>query len=523
MSAEDNKGSGSGGASGGGGAGSGKPAGGPAGDGKPGGGGEGGGGKPGRKRPPRRRPRRRRKPGADGEGGPQGGAGGKDAGGKKPEGGKPGGGRSGRRRRKRRSGGGGQGGGEPGPGREGGGPEDKLGQREAPNKSRRRRRRSGKRPEGGGDQRGQPRQDRGGGRGNQDKDRSGGRPQRGKELPRENEVRSTAGGLRPPSPDKPVKRGRPLEEEMLWVEVKRDDPDDEESHLDWSEPEEEKERKVSLYNMVQVRFRDRAKVSTFDAGEHMVEAGDELVLETEQGLAVGVAVGRSLRALSRDSLPRLIRPLDQGGNRQQRRNRDREAEALEFCRERMEARRLKMKLIRVEYLHGGNKAIFYFTSDSRVDFRELVRDLAQRLHTRIVMRQVGVRDEARMVGGIGSCGCELCCSTWLPRFEPVSIRMAKDQGMVLNPQKVSGQCGRLKCCLGYELTQYLECRKGLPKMGKKVIAPKGNGRVVELDILRRLVRVLSPDGSSNTYEAEEVQPLHPPQQQPKDNDKDNNG
>ena len=305
---------------------------------------------------------------------------------------------------------------------------------------------------------------------------------------------------------------------MLWVEVVRDDPDDQEAHLDWDEGETEAEaekKEPVLYNMVKVGFRDRAKAITFDAGEHMVEAGDEVVVETEQGLAVGEAMARSVRAMSSEFMPRMIRPLDQGGQRQQRRNRGREEDALDFCRERIEARKLKMKLIRVEYLHGGNKAIFYFTSEQRVDFRELVRDLAQRLHTRIVMRQVGVRDEARMVGGIGSCGCELCCATWLPRFEPVSIRMAKDQGMVLNPQKVSGQCGRLKCCLGYELKQYLQCRKGLPKMGKKVIAPAGEGRVVELDILRRLVRVLSPDGSSNTYEAEEVKPLHPPQQQPK--------
>ena len=518
MSADDNKSSGSGGESGG------------------GGGGESGGGGEPRKRPPRRRPRRRRKPGGGGERGSQGDSGGNtpegggktsEGGGQKPDGGgqKPdGGSRSSKRRRRRRSGGGGQAGGQDQKGESGGRPDGKQGQGgDAPKKGRKRKRRPSKSQEGReGDRRGpgpDPKQ-RGGVRGASDKDKGGGPRVRPREERRDDGPRPAATGLVPRGPEKPGRNAKPLEEQMLWVEVVRDDPDDQETHLDWAPVEDAAERKDTLYNMVQVRFRDRAKGTTFDAGEHMVEPGDELVVETDQGLAVGVAVGRSVRALTTEALPRLIRPLDHGGQRQQRRNRTREEEALEFCRERMEARRLKMKLIRVDYLHGGNKAIFYFTSDSRVDFRELVRDLAQRLHTRIVMRQVGVRDEARMVGGIGSCGCELCCSIWLPRFEPVSIRMAKDQGMVLNPQKVSGQCGRLKCCLGYELTQYLECRKGLPKMGKKVITPQGNGRVVELDILRRLVRVLSSDGTSHTHEAADVKPLFPPQQPRTDQDQD---
>ena len=287
---------------------------------------------------------------------------------------------------------------------------------------------------------------------------------------------------------------------MAWPAVVRVDPTDDDANLDWSGSQDAREREATLYNAVQVRFRDGAKVARFDAGENMVEPGDEVVIETDQGLAVGVAVRRSVRILNNGSLPRMIRPLDEGGQRQQVRNGAREEEAFEYCSSRISERRLPMKLIEVIYLHGGNKAIFYFASENRVDFRELVKDLAKRFHTRIVMRQVGVRDEAKMTGGIGSCGCELCCATWLPRFEPVSIRMAKDQGMVLNPQKVSGQCGRLKCCLGYELSQYLECRKGLPRMGKNVTTPEGDGRVVELDILRRLVRVHYPDGNYKTHD-----------------------
>src|SRR5262249_35804089 len=150
---------------------------------------------------------------------------------------------------------------------------------------------------------------------------------------------------------------------------------------------------------------------------------------------------------------------------------------------------LRMKLIRTEVLHGGNKAIFYFSADGRVDFRELVKDLAHKLHVRIEMRQVGVRDEAKLEGGVGACGRELCCSTWLKDFAPVSLTMAKDQTLALHRQKVSGVCGRLMCCLSYEEETYKELRKGLPRVGKLVSTAKGEGRVRELDVLRQRVRV----------------------------------
>jgi cell fate regulator YaaT (PSP1 superfamily) len=169
-----------------------------------------------------------------------------------------------------------------------------------------------------------------------------------------------------------------------------------------------------------------------------------------------------------------------------------------------------MKLIRVEYLHGGNKALFFFAAEHRVDFRDLVKDLAQRLHTRIVMRQVGVRDEAKMTGGIGSCGHTLCCATWMHKFEPVSIRMAKDQNLVLNPQKVSGQCGRLKCCLTYEQAQYQDARKEMPKHGRMVNTPDGEGKVQDMDILRRMVSVSFEDGTVRSYPADRLHPVKAP-------------
>jgi len=149
----------------------------------------------------------------------------------------------------------------------------------------------------------------------------------------------------------------------------------------------------------------------------------------------------------------------------------------------------------------------YFVSEERVDFRDLVKELSTQLGARVELRQVGARDEAKMVGGIGSCGRELCCSTFLPSFAPVSIKMAKDQNLVLNPTKVAGQCGRLKCCLVFENDQYVELRKGLPKVGKRVRTPGGDGRVVELDVLRQRVRIQFEDGPSEVFPANVVETL----------------
>jgi cell fate regulator YaaT (PSP1 superfamily) len=183
------------------------------------------------------------------------------------------------------------------------------------------------------------------------------------------------------------------------------------------------------------------------------------------------------------------------------------ADALAFARSRAHALRLPIKVFRVDIDHGGDRALVCFSSEKRVDFRDLVRDLSARLHARVEMRQVGVRDEAKLVGGIGSCGRELCCSTFLPHFAPVSIKMAKNQRLVLNPTKVAGQCGRLKCCLMYEDAQYVEAGKGLPKVGKQVQTPDGIGRVDDLDILSRKVRVSFLDGPPATFDASEIRPL----------------
>jgi cell fate regulator YaaT (PSP1 superfamily) len=300
---------------------------------------------------------------------------------------------------------------------------------------------------------------------------------------------------------------------LEYVEATFDPEGDDEIEVGDRPDEEER---GGLYEVAQVRLRDRTRASELDQGELQLAVGDQVVVETEQGYTLG-AVERACQRTCCDEAPRrVLRKVDGNDLRQQARNFAREREAFQFCRERIKQRGLPMKLIRVEYLHGGNKAIFYFAAENRVDFRELVKDLAGRLHTRIVMRQVGVRDEAKMTGGIGSCGCQLCCASWLPRFEPVSIRMAKDQNLVLNPQKVSGQCGRLKCCLAYEEAQYVAARKGMPKVGRRVSTPGGEGKVQDVDILRQLVRVHHDDGSDQHYPATQVQPVNPAGPAPRD-------
>jgi cell fate regulator YaaT (PSP1 superfamily) len=160
-----------------------------------------------------------------------------------------------------------------------------------------------------------------------------------------------------------------------------------------------------------------------------------------------------------------------------------EGYAYQFCLERVRDKGLPMKMVDVEYLFDGSKAIFYFTAESRVDFRELVRDLARQFHTRIEMRQIGVRDEAKMVGGVGCCGRPLCCATWLTQFAPISVRMAKDQHVSLNPTKISGICGRLMCCLSYEHSMYKELARDMPKVGKRVETLRGSGKVVRRNVL----------------------------------------
>lgn len=276
-------------------------------------------------------------------------------------------------------------------------------------------------------------------------------------------------------------------------------------------PEETGDAQATLRNVVMVYFGAGHTLAGFDCGPLDIRAGDQIIVESDRGLISGTAATSSARQMVRKNLSRVVRLASPKDSEITERNASRQREAYQYCRERIEARGLPMKLIRTEYLHGGNKALFYFSADNRVDFRDLVRDLARQLRTKIEMRQVGVRDESKVSGGLGPCGRELCCSSWINSFQPVSIRMAKDQGLVLNPHRVSGMCGRLKCCLAYEQDLYHEARRGLPKPGQQVRTPEGTAVVNELDIPRQLVRVVGGDGTFATYPADQVATLSDPE------------
>ncbi|HEY7954090.1 MAG TPA: regulatory iron-sulfur-containing complex subunit RicT [Polyangia bacterium] len=295
------------------------------------------------------------------------------------------------------------------------------------------------------------------------------------------------------------------------------DPDGDDVFLELGEGESPAAgaKKGALTNVAGIKFRPAGTIHAYDAGDASYLRGERVVVESDRGPIVATVAVGSRRQPTLDVLRRIVRPATAADEKSKERNGGKEREAYLFCKQRIRDRNLAMKLTRVEYpLAAGNKVLFYFASEERVDFRELVKDLAQRLKARIEMRQIGARDEAKMVGGIGACGRELCCSTWLPAFVPISIKMAKDQGLPLNPSKVSGQCGRLKCCLVYEQDTYKEMRKGLPKMGKRVATPGGEGKVVELDVLRQRVRVWFDEGGSETFPADVITLLAPPGARP---------
>jgi cell fate regulator YaaT (PSP1 superfamily) len=257
-----------------------------------------------------------------------------------------------------------------------------------------------------------------------------------------------------------------------------------------------------------VKLTPTGRTFACDAGGLALHKGDRVIIEDERGVELAtVAVPSALRSAGAP-LPRVLRLADARDLARAEANDRRAAEALAIARERARAHGLQIKVFRVELHHGGTRATFYFASEMRIDFRELVRELGTRTHLRVEMRQVGVRDEAKMVGGIGSCGRELCCSTFLPKFAPVSIKMAKHQNLVLNPAKVSGQCGRLKCCLVYEDATYVEAAKKLPKLGKRVTTPEGVGRVGDIDVLVGRVRVYFEGQPPKVFDAAEVQALH---------------
>ncbi|SEN82234.1 Cell fate regulator YaaT, PSP1 superfamily (controls sporulation, competence, biofilm development) [Mesobacillus persicus] len=263
-----------------------------------------------------------------------------------------------------------------------------------------------------------------------------------------------------------------------------------------------------MYEVVGVRFKKAGKIYYFDPGELAIQKDDFVIVETVRGVEFGKVVIPKKQVGENDvvlPLKKVVRIADQKDRLIVDENRAAAKEAYDVCGQKVNEHQLDMKLVDVEYTFDRNKVIFYFTADGRVDFRELVKDLAAIFRTRIELRQIGVRDEAKMLGGIGPCGRMLCCSTFLGDFDPVSIKMAKDQNLSLNPTKISGLCGRLMCCLKYENDEYESAKELLPDLGAYIDTPDGRGKVVGLNILQHVMQVDIPSqGRVLEYTLDEV-------------------
>jgi cell fate regulator YaaT (PSP1 superfamily) len=267
-------------------------------------------------------------------------------------------------------------------------------------------------------------------------------------------------------------------------------------------------------SVVGVRFVPAGRMQWCDAGDGDFVPGERVLVDSDRGQRLAwIATVPTRRGVRDRNLRRVIRRANEIDLRGELAGEHDRKELLRVAKDAATRLKLPLKVFRVE--KTGGKLNVYYSSDERLDFRDFVRDVGQATGLRLELRQLGVRDEAKMGGGIGSCGLTLCCTTWLPDFVPVSIKMAKDQGLVLSPTKVSGQCGRLKCCLVYEQAGYAELRKGLPKLGKRVISQRGEGRVVEVDVLRQRIRVSYGPGDTEVLPATEVKPMFPSGNQPR--------
>lgn len=270
-----------------------------------------------------------------------------------------------------------------------------------------------------------------------------------------------------------------------------------------------------MTTVIGVRFRSAGKVYYFDPGDLEYKRGQHVIVETSRGIEYGEVV--TPNNVVKDEmvvqpLKKVIRLVTKEDEEMIKVNEEKEKEAFKICKEKIIKHKLEMKLVGVEYTFDNNKILFYFTSDDRVDFRELVKDLASVFRTRIELRQIGVRDETKMCGGIGICGRGLCCNTFLSDFQPVSIKMAKEQNLSLNPVKISGICGRLMCCLKYEEESYQEIKDRLPDVGEIVMTPEGQGKIIAVKLLREQFKVAVEKKEKNkvvreiiTFKAEDVQ------------------
>lgn len=268
-----------------------------------------------------------------------------------------------------------------------------------------------------------------------------------------------------------------------------------------------------MEKVVGVRFSSTGKVYYFSPEKINISKGDVVVVETARGIECGYAA-TDIKEVDEDEIVKPLKPVVRLATETDKKtlneNKKKEKDAYNICLKKIAAHNLEMDLTDVEYAFDGSKIIFYFTADGRIDFRELVKDLASIFHTRIELRQIGVRDESKMLGGLGICGRPFCCSTFLNDFHSVSIKMAKEQGLSLSPGKISGTCGRLMCCLKYEQNSYEYLSKITAKKGSLVDTPQGRGKVVDVSLIAGKLKVQldsMPEGAPVTFAREEVKPL----------------
>jgi len=279
-----------------------------------------------------------------------------------------------------------------------------------------------------------------------------------------------------------------------------------------------------MAKIVGIRFRNTGKTYYFDPDNKFIQIGTGVIVSTAQGVEYGT-VAIATRNVDDSEivapLKKIIRIATEADGKKLEENRQKELRALHIAEEKALFFKLDMHFIRVEYTFDCAKAVFYFTSDGRVDFRELVKELAGACHTRIELRQVGVRDEVKLLGGLGPCGQPCCCAGFLNSFQPVSIKMAKEQGLSLNPVKISGLCGRLMCCLKYEQSNYEQAHKAMPSVGSEVSTPDGVGKIQEINVLKETVKVTVKNGDQiemHQYDYHDVKVLKSAKKHSNDND-----
>ena len=260
--------------------------------------------------------------------------------------------------------------------------------------------------------------------------------------------------------------------------------------------------------LIGVRIDGAPKSRLYDPGKQNFRVGTQVIVESDNGAQTGIIASNKIPNIRKveDKIPRILRTFNQNDLQAQTRKKQTEQRAKELCQQIINKLKIKMNLSRVNHISQEKKIVFFFTAEGRVDFRQLIKELVSNLKQRIEMKQMGVRDEARAIKGYGVCGESLCCSTFLEEFTPVTIRMAKDQGLALNPSKISGACGRLMCCLQYEHQTYKELSQSMPKLGRNIQTPRGLGKVIQSDILKQTVLVRLEDESILTYSIEELSP-----------------